>query len=744
MHHKLTKIMISKNGSRTGYSDPSDKWMARWCVEPPMDSQTCALSVFCPCILVGKIRWRIKQKELNLDPLQSAWHRKYCCNSPCCSSIFCLCPWYITKYYSEVRSLYAISSKKSSKVKNFLCCACSLLQLDREIRAREGETRLRTNLSYKINPVLTEPELSLPMKYVSPYEAKARSNNESVSNRRVTTKNRKVPDVTKRFATENTLERQFFILRDVYSQGGLTVEQSLRTGLGLQNNICSEKPAQEILKLSHRKNLLKENNNDPSTEGFTVDSSSEFSTTLFAGKNENSRGIMFPKLALGESTYIGNSNENLPSSRSLSSLNLSTPISLESPGINNLTKDHGYSFLSKKFEDNVSLTLEKKFDANSVIVDNISIHENSGSENRDSPELVKANDPIDLIGASAMDAKTVKEGNFGNPTVPIFYSELMTSDLSQGFFAPKPVSNEKKKYVPKYAKDSEKTKLLSYKTVSSATLIDIPKSQSQRLSKDKVSVIFASGTEDASLAGRSMTRRAKLRGATFIAPNQIDIYTEDTKLKFLEQTKLQVLQPDTRNFDDKFHNNVSKPKSFVRQGSDNFSTDVSENSQNIGRELLDEKRIRSNPISKLPICINREIRRNQLFNRPRLSPILSNENIYRQREIVSRFHTSQNINGKSKEMKEHHDKNYISNILYPEIPTKRDITANLSASLSTEFSGSISQTQEVSNNRKGKANSLSKIEARLKGDDEDFITKAQTAKKALRLFLVRTLSGVTD
>ncbi|RKF59944.1 hypothetical protein OnM2_055023 [Erysiphe neolycopersici] len=739
--------MVSRKSSSTAYSDPSDKWMAKLCIEPPMDSQTCALAVFCPCILIGKVRWRIKQKELNLDPLQSAWHRTYSCNSSCCTSTFCLCPWYVNKFYSNIRSLYAIGDKINSTFKNYICCTCSLLQLDREIRAREGETRLRTNQRYNIDPVLTQPEISLPMKYISHFEAKPRSNYESPPIGAGTTKIRKVFNPTKRFTTEKALERRLFILRNVYSHGGLAVEKPLGMELEIKNHSHSERSDQKLLAPLHWKIKLTECGGDSSNNDFSVIPSSEYPSMLLTDKDGKLKRYLSPQSTLTDSTGIGNSNENLPYSRGISFSNFSNPNYLESSDICNSVEDQGDCFGLNPLEDEDSLDPVNKFDANFGIAQNKSNGRDSDLDKTNLGKLIEVNHSVDRIDTSAVANLDVKVENFRNVGLPIFFSELINSCPSQIYSAQKIVNNETQMNKPnlaEYKEKPEKIKLISCRTISSATVVDIPKSRSKRDSRDKVFATLSSGAENLSLNSRSVTKRPKWHSSTFVAPDQTGYSTEGRASNSIEGSNQQFPPLDTGKFTGINHIKPSRSEDVLRQELGNFSTSVSRHSQKIGPELSDSQEMRLNHISKLPICINREVRRNQPFNRPRLSPILSNENIYRQREKETGFLRYLDLAGKSKQKKDDHDRYRSSNSLHPEISTNRDGANTLSTSLGTKYVKSISRTEVGLENENAETKFSSEIKENTKANDEDTVTVGQAAQKALRLILVRTPSGVND
>ncbi|RDW94626.1 hypothetical protein BP5796_00389 [Coleophoma crateriformis] len=155
-----------------------DEWMVSFCQEPPGDCGACCQGFWCPCTLYGKTQYRLHQITQGKSPLIVEKRRG--CDGPCwafwgLALIQCSC--ILTAFqHTRVRSRYNI---KGSIARDFaasiFCGKCILMQDDRELRAREGQSNLRTNKKYDIanndDVVQAQPVQISPMRYIPPRPA---------------------------------------------------------------------------------------------------------------------------------------------------------------------------------------------------------------------------------------------------------------------------------------------------------------------------------------------------------------------------------------------------------------------------------------------------------------------------------------------------------------------------------------------------------------------------------------------
>ncbi|KAE8444057.1 hypothetical protein EG329_000925 [Mollisiaceae sp. DMI_Dod_QoI] len=169
-------------GVTTGQEDDDaifNEWMVPFCQEPPGagDIDTCCLGTWVPCVLYGKTDWRLHRVSQGEDPSNLEWESANGCNGRCwCwySISFCFGPCFAgvltTFQRTRIRGTYGI---KGTVLQD--CCwsfwlpACTQMQIDREVRAREGDMTLRYNKKYlttrQCSPVDTQPLSPAPMSY---------------------------------------------------------------------------------------------------------------------------------------------------------------------------------------------------------------------------------------------------------------------------------------------------------------------------------------------------------------------------------------------------------------------------------------------------------------------------------------------------------------------------------------------------------------------------------------------------
>ncbi|EKD19876.1 hypothetical protein MBM_01828 [Drepanopeziza brunnea f. sp. 'multigermtubi' MB_m1] len=142
-------------------------------VEPQGDFGTCFLGFWIPCVLFGKTHWRLKRVSRGQDASDAAWNPSYGFNRLCLAcGVAALAPplgCILTGIQrSEIRGTYGINGNCASDVVlGIFCTVCTQIQNDREVRAREGDTRMRYNGKFlKQDLVKVEPRPSAPMEYL--------------------------------------------------------------------------------------------------------------------------------------------------------------------------------------------------------------------------------------------------------------------------------------------------------------------------------------------------------------------------------------------------------------------------------------------------------------------------------------------------------------------------------------------------------------------------------------------------
>ncbi|KAL3423865.1 duf614 domain protein [Phlyctema vagabunda] len=152
-----------------------DEWMVKFCVEPPDDWATCCQAFWCPCMLYSKTQYRLYQLAKGKDA--RILEKRKTCDGPCWTfcglTVLSLCCILTSFQHTRVRSRYDIMGSLCGDYSMaFFCTTCALIQDDREVRAREGDLRLRTNpkKTYRATDDMIEavPRQSYPMQYISP------------------------------------------------------------------------------------------------------------------------------------------------------------------------------------------------------------------------------------------------------------------------------------------------------------------------------------------------------------------------------------------------------------------------------------------------------------------------------------------------------------------------------------------------------------------------------------------------
>ncbi|KAG0648886.1 Cadmimum resistance [Hyphodiscus hymeniophilus] len=183
---------VSSRRRTPGQADDQkfDGWMAKFCVEPADDCNSCCLSFWVPCAQYGKTHWRLKQVESGQDPSDAAWKADYGCNGPCWAwcGLCCLfqCDCLLTGFQrTRIRATYGIGGSIANDLcLSIYCRPCTQVQMDREVRARHGEMDLCTNSKFEAPFVGDQPSRMPEMRYLSPRATSDHSQNGSPNIRR--------------------------------------------------------------------------------------------------------------------------------------------------------------------------------------------------------------------------------------------------------------------------------------------------------------------------------------------------------------------------------------------------------------------------------------------------------------------------------------------------------------------------------------------------------------------------------
>ncbi|QSZ35822.1 hypothetical protein DSL72_006944 [Monilinia vaccinii-corymbosi] len=161
----------SLNRNKSEHKGQSD-WMVPFCHNPANDRGTVYAGMFAPCVLYGKTHWRLKSVSLGRDPHEVPSSNN--CNSMCwvhCALTVtcCLSVGLTVVQRARIRAQYRINGTMGNDVvKSLFCGPCAMMQHDREVRAREGDTRLAKHPEQYIPQMSqTQPQSLQPMRYPS-------------------------------------------------------------------------------------------------------------------------------------------------------------------------------------------------------------------------------------------------------------------------------------------------------------------------------------------------------------------------------------------------------------------------------------------------------------------------------------------------------------------------------------------------------------------------------------------------
>ncbi|KAL4920540.1 PLAC8 family-domain-containing protein [Aspergillus aurantiobrunneus] len=128
---------------------------------------TCCLGLVCPCILYGKTQHRLSMRSRKEDPTNMLGYET--CNGSCTAmALLCGCQWLLaTIQHTRTRKAYDIQGSIASDCVRATCCTCcTLIQDEKEIRAREEE---RAKAARASGAALVSPYLApVPMSYGPP------------------------------------------------------------------------------------------------------------------------------------------------------------------------------------------------------------------------------------------------------------------------------------------------------------------------------------------------------------------------------------------------------------------------------------------------------------------------------------------------------------------------------------------------------------------------------------------------
>jgi Cys-rich protein (TIGR01571 family) len=122
-------------------SASSKEWSSSLCSCSP-DPSICLTGLFCPCILYGRTAYRLSQKSAKKDPTDMLGHSST--NGYCMlMSVSCGLWWLFPMLQrTRIRRAYKLGgSMGSDLLKGCCCCCCVAVQNEREVKAREEESR---------------------------------------------------------------------------------------------------------------------------------------------------------------------------------------------------------------------------------------------------------------------------------------------------------------------------------------------------------------------------------------------------------------------------------------------------------------------------------------------------------------------------------------------------------------------------------------------------------------------------
>ena len=111
------------------------------------DTPTCLTSIFCPCVTYGKTQYRLEARSSNKDPTNMLGYHSV--NGSCAAFglLFCGCNFILAAIQrTRIRRAYNMSNEAgnvgSDCAQALCCCCCTLAQDEKEMKAREGGTKI--------------------------------------------------------------------------------------------------------------------------------------------------------------------------------------------------------------------------------------------------------------------------------------------------------------------------------------------------------------------------------------------------------------------------------------------------------------------------------------------------------------------------------------------------------------------------------------------------------------------------
>lgn len=290
---------------------------------------------------------------------------------------------------------------------------------------------------------------------------------------------------------------------------------------------------------------------------------------------------------------------------------------------------------------------------------------------------------------------------------------------------------------PAHNTSTDSANSIEYEDVFSNSVVDTPKIRSHMKSSDITPAIFVSGIDEHVMGRSSVIKRSSRHSQP--------LNLQDMTKYFIKH------KPSTSDEEDRLLIDKLKPGSNVvtekhvgvhsKNVCDNLSRiiDLGEKCQNIEYRSSSPSGSQSTPISKLPIRINRDICKSQSFNRPRLSPVLSSETIYRLRDRNSEVYDFPRLLSTHKELENYNDGQNLKSSLYHENFTKIPTNFVIHHSKSLEPIPTTKLPQISPENRPV---SLGKVSGNYEFEEDYSVPRDQAAQKALRLILMNSSAGM--
>ncbi|KAI9714124.1 MAG: hypothetical protein M1828_001214 [Chrysothrix sp. TS-e1954] len=152
----------SATATSFGPTNSSTLWSQTLCACPPSDLSTCCLGLFCPCIVYSRTMHRLSNRKKHNGEAGAGnnllgWSA---CDGPCLGfALLCGCQGVLaTILRTRVRRTYGIhGGVMDDAVVGCCCCCCTVVQGEREVRAREDEGGYKSVPGMRYGPESHEP-----------------------------------------------------------------------------------------------------------------------------------------------------------------------------------------------------------------------------------------------------------------------------------------------------------------------------------------------------------------------------------------------------------------------------------------------------------------------------------------------------------------------------------------------------------------------------------------------------------